>query len=107
VEKGLVDRLGGFPVAVALAKEKAGLPASAAVKVELFDRKTNFLEQLLRSDDDEEGPELADVLLREVLRSGALGGSLQRTPGLLGLARAVLGGRQTVYPVAEFLVDYR
>jgi protease-4 len=43
---GLVDALGGFPVALALAKEAARLPADASVRLQQFPRKKSPLEAL-------------------------------------------------------------
>lgn len=107
LEKGLVDRLGGFPAAVALAKEKASIPASTVVKVELFDKRSSFIEQFLRSDeDDEEGPQLADVVLSTLTSASGLKPILQRVPSALPLTRSVLAG-QTTFPLAEYQVEYR
>jgi protease-4 len=107
LQKGLVDRLGGFPAAIALAKEKASLPASAPVKLELFDKKTSFLEQVLsRDDDEEEDLGLASLAVKRLAAAAGLQQVLARHPSLLPLARAVLSGRETVYPLAEYVVDY-
>jgi protease-4 len=105
--KGLVDRLGGFPAAIALAKEKANLPASTPVKLELFEKKTNVLEQFMNQDDDEEGLTVAGQLVRQLVEASGLQPLLARHPGLLPLTRVVLSGRETVYPLAEYVVDYR
>lgn len=106
--KGLVDELGGFPAAVALAKAKASLPASTPVKVEVFDRQTTFLEELLHARDGEEGEgaDLAQVLLGKLVAASGLGPLLQRVPGALPLARSVLAG-ETTFPLAEVQVDFR
>jgi protease-4 len=105
LEKGLVDKLGGFPVAIALAKEKAALPASTSVKVELFDKHTSFIEQFLKGEDDDESPEFADVVLGKLLSASGLKPVLRKVPGALPLARAVLAG-QTTFPLAEYQVDF-
>ena len=49
---GLVDALGGFPEALALAREAAGLEKDAAVTLKLFPEPRSAIEQLL-----DEGPE--------------------------------------------------
>jgi len=68
---GLVDELGGFRTALALAKEKAGIDGHA--KLRLFPRQPTFLEQLL---DQGVGPALT---LRPLMdRTALLGGD----PGL-------------------------
>lgn len=52
LKRGLVDRLGGIPEALDLAKEKAGLPKDQPVKVRVLPRPRNFLEAFLQSDAD-------------------------------------------------------
>lgn len=52
LKHGLVDRLGGIPEALELAKEKAGIPKDQPVKVRVFPRPKNFLEAFLQSDAD-------------------------------------------------------
>lgn len=107
LEKGLIDRLGGFPAAVALAKEKASIPVSTPVKVELFDKRSSFIEQFLKSDeDDEEGPQLANVVLNMLTSASSLKPILQRVPSALPLTRSILAG-QTTFPLAEYQVEYR
>jgi protease-4 len=67
---GLVDALGGFDVALKLAKEAAKIPASEDVKLVVFPRKKSFFEALTqRTPDNSEGEawaalavELADDL---------------------------------------------
>jgi protease-4 len=49
---GLVDELGGFPVALRLVREAAKLPADAKIKLKLFPPKKSVLEKLLN-----EGPD--------------------------------------------------
>jgi protease-4 len=44
LEHGLVDELGGLDRAVALAKEKAGIPVSSRVHLELYPRKKSLIE---------------------------------------------------------------
>jgi protease IV len=69
---GLVDELGGFPLALRLTKEAAGIAETADVQLEVFPRrKTSFrqlvLERLLEDDDDEIDPENpTTVLMRTV-----------------------------------------
>ncbi len=106
LEKGLVDKLGGFPVAIALAKEKASIPADRPVKVEEFDRKSSLLEELTRKDDDDDAPDLAGLALQRLAKASGLGPTLKHFPGLSGFAREVLRG-ETTYPLAELVVDYR
>jgi protease-4 len=49
---GLVDALGGFPVALALAKEAAHLPTDASVRLQQFPRKKSPLEALFGESDE-------------------------------------------------------
>jgi protease-4 len=49
---GLVDELGGFPVALRLVREAAKLPADAKIKLKLFPPKKSVIEKLLA-----EGPD--------------------------------------------------
>jgi protease-4 len=44
---GLVDELGGFPVALRLVRQAAKLPADAKIKLKLFPRPKSPLERLL------------------------------------------------------------
>ncbi|KAA3604336.1 MAG: signal peptide peptidase SppA [Planctomycetota bacterium] len=49
LELGLVDALGGFPVAVELAREAAGIPAEQALRLQVFPEPSGFLHRLLRA----------------------------------------------------------
>ncbi len=49
---GLVDELGGFPVALRLVREAAKLPADAKIKLKLFPRAKSPLERLLGESPD-------------------------------------------------------
>jgi protease-4 len=49
---GLVDRLGGIPEALDLAREKAGIAKDQPVKIRVLPRPKNFLESFLQSDAD-------------------------------------------------------
>jgi protease-4 len=106
LERGLVDQLGGFPVALALAKEKAGIAASTPVRVELFDKKESLFETWLKRDEQEEGPELADLVLKHLLRDSLLAPVVRKHPGMLAFSRAVLAGERT-FALMETQVDYR
>jgi protease-4 len=106
--KKLVDQLGGFPVAIALAKEKASIPADRPVRVEDFDRKTTIFDELLKKGDDEEDtePDFAAVALKKLVDAAGLGPTIKRYPGMAAFGRAVLRG-ETVFPMSEYAVDYR
>jgi protease-4 len=96
---GLVDALGGFDVALRLAKEAAKIPASDDVKLVVFPRKKSFFEALTQKmPDNSEGDALVRVAveLADELRP-ALGmlrdlGLVQGPPGVLTMP-PVRGGR--------------
>ncbi len=107
-ENGLVDALGGFPAAIKLAREAAKIPADETVALKLFDKKKSLLEALLQRDgEDEEAPELAVTLLSKTVEASGLRPLFKKIPGLSGLAREVVQGKQTLFPMAEYQVDYR
>ncbi|MCP4725554.1 MAG: signal peptide peptidase SppA [bacterium] len=49
LELGLVDAIGGFPEAIAMAKEAAGIPDDAPVDIKLFPRERSTFELLFES----------------------------------------------------------
>jgi protease-4 len=53
LEKGLVDRLGGLEAAVALAREKAGIPAGQEVELVVLPERRGLLEALLQRQEEE------------------------------------------------------
>lgn len=66
---GLVDELGGFPTALALARKAARIPEKEEVRIELFPRKKSTFEALVeqlsgRQRDTGEGSAEAAVLMR-------------------------------------------
>jgi protease-4 len=90
---GLVDELGGFPVALRLAKEAAGIPADTEVQLQLFPPRRLFLQEVverLLGEEEEESMEEVPVELTHSLR---LLRSLTRLAEDLGLGpdRGVLG----------------
>ncbi len=106
LERGLVDELGGFPTAFALAKQKAGIPADRPVKIELFDRKVNLLDRYL-NDSDHPETLLSAAVLSNALR--AVGFS-ERDANWLWLAsfvREAVSRRETTFPLMEYPADYR
>ena len=106
-DKGLIDALGGFPAAIKVAREKANIPAGETVALKLFDKKKTFLEEILQRDnDEEEAPELAVTLLSKTVEASGLRPLFRKVPGLSGLAREVVTGRQTLFPMMEYQIDY-
>jgi protease IV len=68
---GLVDELGGFPVALRLAKEAAKIPAGEKVRVTVFPRERTPFEQLserMSGEGEDESSFTALVRLVEPLR---------------------------------------
>jgi protease-4 len=68
---GLVDELGGFPVALRLAKEAAGIPADAEIQLRLFPPRRLFLQEMverLLGEEEEESMEEVPVELTHSLK---------------------------------------
>jgi protease IV len=61
---GLVDELGGFPVALNLAKKAAGIPESERVRLRVFPAKKNILSQWLEDPTNSEHEEMKMTLIR-------------------------------------------
>lgn len=87
---GLVDALGGFDVALKLAKEAAKIPAADDVNLVVFPRKKTFLEALTqKSPDNSEGDAWAEAAL-ELARELRPAMALLRDLGLAGDSPRVL-----------------
>jgi protease IV len=106
-ENGLVDKIGGFPAAISLAKEKAGLPPDRAVKVAVFDRKRSLFEAFGQNDDDEEANVLTDALAASVLKASGFDRIARRFAQPAQVARLMLLERERLFPISEFDVQYR
>ncbi len=69
-EHGLVDELGGFDVALQLARKEAGIEPDAAITLKVFPRPKRMIEQLLQRGPDSSEPHaemiIAEQLLREI-----------------------------------------
>jgi protease-4 len=106
LEKGLVDKLGGFDAAVALGKEKANLPAGDTVKLVLFEKKKSALQQLLSKDEDDDlGVRALDQALAHAMEVSGLRAVLAPAMGLTTVARQVLQRHETLFPMAEYQLD--
>lgn len=106
-KNGLVDRLGGFDAAIALGKEKAGIPAGETVKLQLFDKPRGFFEELAaKGEDEEDSPELAVALMRKTVEASGFAPMLKKVPGLSAFTREVLAGRHHQFPMMEHRVDF-
>jgi protease-4 len=99
---GLVDELGGFPLALRLTKEAAGIAETADVQLEVFPRQKTSLRQLLlerlfeEEDNDEIDPENpTTVLMRTVQQVQPLAQlaaqlGLAPSPGVLTMPQSKL-----------------
>jgi protease-4 len=107
LDKGLVDKLGGFDAAIALGKEKANLAAGDSVKLVSYEKKKSLLQQLLSRDDEED--EVADRAWSQALNRAMAASGLREVLGTTGwvtaVAREVLQRHQTVFPMAELQLD--
>lgn len=88
LESGLVDELGGFPTALRLVREAAGLDADAEIRLKTFPRpKTPF--ELL-TDKGRDSSEPAQATLAAVLRLAQPAAQLARRMGLVDEPPSVL-----------------
>lgn len=106
LELGLVDKLGGYDVAFALAKEKANIPVDELVKVVPLERSRTLLEQLTDPEGDEDD-ELGSQVLARLVEASGLRPLLKRVPGLGVFVREVVVGRQTQFPLMEHSLQTR
>lgn len=109
-EKGLVDELGGFAAAVRVGKAKAHIPADDTVSLKPFDRKKTFFEEILQresDDEDSDGPDLAVSLLSKMVEASGLRPLFRKVPGLFGLSLELVRGKEKLFPIMEYQVDYR
>ena len=108
VENGLIDRLGGFDAAIALAKEKLKLPADDTVSLQLFDKKKSLFQELMKVDEDEDSPEakVSAMVLKQMVEQTGFGVLLGKVPGLDVFTHQVLAGEK-VFPLMEYRVDMR
>jgi len=82
-ENGLVDRLGGLSDAVAVARERTGIPAGRPVRLVVMPEKEGFLETLLERREEEVTTRALGKVPRDVLRLAAAlseSGPLARLP---------------------------
>ena len=78
------------------------------MKLESFDKKKSWFEELTEHDeDDEESPELGRALLKQLVDATGLSPLLAKVPYASAYARVVLEGREHVFPMMELHVDYR
>ena len=107
IERGLVDRLGGFDAAIALGKEKANIPADETVSLQLYDKKKSLLAELLKGDDEDEPSaqmKVGALLLKQLVEGSGYGVLLRKVPGLDTFTQQVLAG-ETTFPLVEYRAD--
>jgi protease-4 len=93
---GLVDELGGFPVALRLVREAAKLPADAKIKLKLFPRPKSPLEKLLGEGPDSSQKAGDEAIARALeiiqpLAHAAREMGLETEPNVLRMPDADLG----------------
>jgi protease-4 len=67
-ELGLVDELGGFDVALQLARKEAGIEPDAAITLKVFPRPKGMIEQLLQLGPDSSEPHAEMIITEQLLR---------------------------------------
>jgi protease IV len=107
IKNGLIDKLGGFPAAIELGKEKAKIPAGETVKLVLFDKQKTWFEELTNKgdEDDDMTHSLANLALKKLGEASGAQLLFKQVPGLAALTKEVLSGKHTLYPIAEYQVD--
>jgi len=78
---GLVDELGGFPAALRLARQAAGLAPEAAITLKVFPKEQSLIEKLLEQNPETSEPdaEIALQVMRTVQPLARLGARLGLT----------------------------
>ncbi len=89
-ELGLIDELGGFPVALRLAREAAGLAPDAAIRLKLYPPKKSPFDMLFQKGADSSEEQAARVAAARVLETLRPAASVLRRAGLLGPEPGVL-----------------
>jgi protease-4 len=67
-ELGLVDELGGFDVALRLAREQAGIEPDAAITLKVFPRPKQIFEQFLQRGPDNSEPSAEAIIANQLLK---------------------------------------
>ena len=100
IELGLVDKLGGFETAIAVAKEKAQIPAGDSVRLEVIERNRSLLNQIFGSDDEDERAARA---LQRLIRASGYAPFLKRFGHIMPLTPAMLA-QHHLFALAEYEV---
>jgi protease-4 len=99
LELGLVDKLGGFETAIALAKEKAQIPAGESVKLQVIERSRGLLAEIFGGDEEEQ----AARALHQMIRASGLAPLFKRIGHITPLTPAMLE-RHHLFALAEYEV---
>jgi len=99
VELGLVDKLGGLETAVALAKEKANLPANESVRLQLIEHRRGWLDGILGSDEEEQTARA----IHQAIRASGLAPLFKQAGHLMPITPAMLE-RDHLFALAEYEV---
>ena len=83
LENGLIDELGGFPTALRLACEAAGISEDKDVKLKLFPEKKTFIEKILEDDPESSEKTAFASVVRNTVRMAQPALRLARELGLL------------------------
>lgn len=83
-ELGLVDELGGFPVALRLAREAAGIAEDADVELRVFPRPRSLWERIREEDPASSEEEVVAALVRRLVEAARPVARLGRQLGLGG-----------------------
>jgi len=83
-ELGLVDELGGFPVALRLAREAAGIAEDADIELRLFPRPRSIWERIREEDPASSEEEAVAALVRRLVEAARPVARLGRQLGLGG-----------------------
>jgi protease-4 len=67
-ELGLVDELGGFDMALQLARKEAGIKPDAAITLKIFPRPKRMIEQLLHRGPDSSEPSAEAIIAEQLLK---------------------------------------
>ncbi len=110
VTNGLVDKVGGFPVAIALAKEKANLGPDDTVNLKVFDRRKSLFESIGKRDDEEDdeiSEAIAKALLTSIAKATGTSTLSQRFAEPAEVARLLLLQREHLFALSEYKIEYR
>ena len=67
-ELGLVDELGGFDVALQLARKEAGIKPDAPITLKVFPRPKRMIEQILQRGPDSSEPSAEAIIANQLLK---------------------------------------